>query len=77
MYFSFVGICGNDPWAVLGTVQPAKAPTPPASSNDPWDPVPAKPPTKDPFAPISPTDNGDVDEFSALSTREKPANSKD
>ncbi|XP_071552220.1 epsin-2 isoform X7 [Panulirus ornatus] len=68
------GICGNDPWAVLGSVTPAKPPTPPASTNDPWDPVPAKAPTKDPFAPISPTNNGDVDEFSALSTREKPAN---
>nr|XP_045612271.1 epsin-1-like isoform X3 [Procambarus clarkii] len=69
------GICGNDPWAVLGIIPPAKSSTPPVvGTNDPWDPVPAKPQTKDPFAPISPTNNGDVDEFSALSIRDKPAN---
>ncbi|KAK8724794.1 hypothetical protein OTU49_010921, partial [Cherax quadricarinatus] len=69
------GICGNDPWAVLGVIPPAaKTTTPPAGTNDPWDPVPAKPQTKDPFAPISPTNNGDMDEFSALSIRDKPTN---
>lgn len=58
------GICGNDPWAVLGSVPPAK---------DPWEPVESKPaPTRDPFSPLTPTDNRDLDEFSALSTREKP-----
>lgn len=69
------GICGNDPWAVLGAPPPSSA-TPPApntGNNDPWNPVPNKQQPRDPFAPISPTNNGDVDEFSALSTREKPA----
>lgn len=61
------GICGNDPWAVLGSVPPAK---------DPWEPVESKPaPTRDPFSPLTPTDNRDLDEFSALSTREKPTRS--
>ncbi|MPC14201.1 Epsin-2 [Portunus trituberculatus] len=60
------GICGNDPWAVLGSVPPAK---------DPWEPVENKPPpTRDPFSPLTPTDNRDLDEFTALSTREKPTN---
>lgn len=60
------GICGNDPWAVLGSVPPAK---------DPWEPVENKPPpTRDPFSPLTPTDNRDMDEFTALSTREKPTN---
>ncbi|XP_063612599.1 epsin-2-like isoform X1 [Penaeus indicus] len=66
------GICGNDPWAVLSSSSPA--PSNSAEASDPWEPVPAKPPARDPFAPISPTNNGDVDEFSALSTRDKPAN---
>lgn len=62
------GICGNDPWAVLGSVPPAK---------DPWEPVENKPPpTRDPFSPLTPTDNRDLDEFTALSTREKPTNSE-
>ncbi|KAK7077943.1 Epsin-2, partial [Halocaridina rubra] len=66
------GICGNDPWAVLGA--PNSAVTPPAASgnSDPWNPAPQKLQSRDPFAPVSPTNNGDVDEFSALSTREKP-----
>ncbi|XP_063842905.1 epsin-2-like isoform X16 [Scylla paramamosain] len=60
------GICGNDPWAVLGSVPPAK---------DPWEPVENKPPpSRDPFSPLTPTDNRDMDEFTALSTREKPTN---
>lgn len=66
------GICGNDPWAVLSSSSPA--PSNSAEASDPWEPVPTKPPARDPFAPISPTNNGDVDEFSALSTRDKPAN---
>ncbi|XP_047476885.1 epsin-2-like isoform X20 [Penaeus chinensis] len=65
------GICGNDPWAVLSSSSPA--PSNSAEASDPWEPVPAKP-ARDPFAPISPTNNGDVDEFSALSIRDKPAN---
>lgn len=68
------GICGNDPWAVLSAPPSASRATPPVGNNDPWNPVPAKTQqTRDPFAPISPTNNGDIDEFSALSSREKPA----
>ncbi|KAG0716365.1 Epsin-2 [Chionoecetes opilio] len=60
------GICGNDPWAVLGAVPPAK---------DPWEPVEgAQPSIRDPFSPLTPTDNREMDEFTALSTREKPTN---
>ncbi|XP_042866696.1 epsin-2-like isoform X21 [Penaeus japonicus] len=66
------GICGNDPWAVLSSSSPA--PSNSADASDPWEPVSVKAPSRDPFAPISPTNNGDVDEFSALSTRDKPAN---
>ncbi|XP_064107156.1 epsin-2-like isoform X2 [Macrobrachium nipponense] len=68
------GICGNDPWAVLSAPPSASRATPPVGNNDPWNPVPAKTQQpRDPFAPISPTNNGDIDEFSALSSREKPA----
>ena len=56
---------------------PASRATPPVGNNDPWNPTPAKPQQRDPFAPISPTNNGDVDEFSAISSREKPAKSKE
>ncbi|XP_068204406.1 epsin-2 isoform X2 [Palaemon carinicauda] len=68
------GICGNDPWAVL-SAPPSSRATPPVGNNDPWNPVPAakSQQPRDPFAPISPTNNGDVDEFSALSSRDKPA----
>lgn len=60
------GICGNDPWAVLGSVPPAK---------DPWEPVENQAAsTRDPFSPLTPTDNRDLDEFAALSSREKPSN---
>ncbi|KAK4301804.1 hypothetical protein Pmani_026071 [Petrolisthes manimaculis] len=68
------GICGNDPWAVLSGGAPSKSVTPPATGNDPWEPVASKA-ARDPFAPLSPTNNGDVDEFSALSIRDKPSNS--
>ncbi|KAK3860164.1 hypothetical protein Pcinc_033777 [Petrolisthes cinctipes] len=70
------GICGNDPWAVLSGGAPSKSVTPPATGIDPWEPVASKAP-RDPFAPLSPTNNGDVDEFSALSIREKPSNSNE
>ena len=63
----------TDPWAPVAQTQQMAT----GSSDDPWKPVASKPPetvtANDPFAPIK--TNVDLDEFSALSTREKPLNS--
>ncbi|CAL4061115.1 unnamed protein product, partial [Meganyctiphanes norvegica] len=66
-----------DPWAPVSSSPLPQATAAPPIINDPWNPVSDtsvinSSQAPDPFAPLSP--NGDLDEFSALSTRDKHIN---